>query len=150
MGVSRILDHILTDDIDRVVGRNLIQLITECGTVKTVYPEERRLLGERAAWEIRYELREIGLSRVIVLEAVIAQSPIVLDSVVTISSAGQDRERLKQLRGLAVLPMIEITERGGIFRIHITSIQKSLVLRLARLERQYGKKGDRHKLQICL
>ena len=64
--------------------------------------------------------------------------------------SGQDRERLKQLRGLAVLPMIEITERGGIFRIHITSIQKSLVLRLARLERQYGKKGDRHKLQICL
>ena len=69
--------------------RGLVKLIAVSGLVEAVQAEEACILGERAARICGNELGEIGLGRDVVLELVVAQAPVVLDSVVL---AGSFRE----------------------------------------------------------
>ena len=82
MGAVRILGKILGNNPQSVISRFLVQLGTHRGPVKAVYAQECRLVRERTAGKVRQELREIGLGGVIILETIIAHSPVELHRVI--------------------------------------------------------------------
>ena len=129
-----ILLNILGYDFDCRICRGLVELPPVGRAVEAVDPQEGGLLVERAVWESHQELREIGLGSVVVPETVVAQTPVKMDSVITVRVRGKHREVLEQLRSLGILAVIEIVESRLILGIDVVSGKKNLILGLAGLD----------------
>ena len=80
----RMLENVLRYGIDSLISRSLIKLIPERRTVKAIDSEICRIRNERTSRIALDELVEIGFRCIIILELIVAQSPVVPHCVITI------------------------------------------------------------------
>ena len=124
----RIFYHIFRNRLHCPVGRPLVKFVPVGRPVEAVQPEETGLRSERAPRIVLYETSEVRLRRIIVPEPVVAQTPVILYSIIPFRPAGQDRQRFEKSCGFGIFPIIEICERRLILRICIVTVQQSLIL----------------------
>ena len=125
------VDEVFVNGRDALVGRGLVQLVAVCAAVKAVQTQEGGRFREGAAGVALQKTLEIGFRRVIVLCAVVAQAPVILDRVVPGGAVGYDGEGLEQLGGLGVLALAEVVECGFVFGVSVAAFQQDFVLALA-------------------
>ena len=86
VGLSAVVLLIFCNRSYRHLGRCLVQFISVCGPVEAVDSEESGVFCKRTARKIGDEPCEVCLRGHVILEAVIAQAPVILDGVISLST----------------------------------------------------------------
>ena len=85
----RIFQHILRNGGKSLVGRSLVELISQGRAIETVQTEESCILSKRTARIALHKLLEVCLSSVVILEVVVAQTPVISYCIISLCAVSK-------------------------------------------------------------